>query len=385
MVRKSLRSEFIHKFSQDGWQFDLGIALLLTLITQISIWQLNVFPGPKILNSIFALLSTISLLWRRIYPLEVLALVVIALSAQSLFLGSTESAATMLPLMFAIYSAASHGKSALWIASLGLSGIVLFELKDPHAKTLGDHLFSPILVLVVYMFGRLIYLQRKRTSQAEIQAELIKQNHETIVADSISRERTRIARELHDVIAHGISVMALQAGAAESVIDHEPQAAKDSLKIVRETGRSVVGEMSSLVSLLRDDKSGTVDPIVNLQSLEFLIDQMRGVGLQIDFVNELKGEYLPSTIEHAIFRVVQESLTNAVKHALNSPTTVGILEENGWVDIEIFSKHIANVTESSGGKGLVGMRERIHFVSGTFEAGPFQGGWKVLARIPSQS
>ncbi len=365
------------------WAPDVAIALSLVFITQLAVWNLQIFPGSKVLNAFFAILSAGSLLWRRHFPLQVLAVVVASLSAQSLLAGSVESAATLLPLLFAIYSAASFGKSSGLIALLGFSGLAIFTLKDPQAKTAGDFVFTPILLTVVFILGRVVFAQHKKTALAEANANSIWENHAEVVASSITQERTRIARELHDVIAHGVSVMALQAGAAESVIDRDSEAAKKSLKIIRETGHDVVREMASLVSLLREESPTILEPIVTLESISLLVERLRRTGLQIDFENKAIGIHLSSAIELAACRIIQESLTNALKHAPLSLTKVELNQTEHDLVIDVLSENVTLTVRNEGGRGLIGMKERISFVNGVFEVGPFRGGWKVHAVIPT--
>lgn len=368
-----------------AWAPDVAISLSLVFITQVAVWELEIFPGSKVLNALFAFLSAGSLLWRRRFPLQVLAVVVASLSAQSLLAGSVESAATLLPLLFAIYSAASFGKSSWLIALLGYSGLAIFTLNDPQAKTAGDFVFTPILLTIVFILGRVVFAQRKKTALAEANANSIWENHAEVVASSITQERTRIARELHDVIAHGVSVMALQAGAAESVIDRDSEAAKKSLKIIRETGHDVVREMASLVSLLREEPPTNLEPILTLESISLLVERLRKTGLHIDYENKAIGTHLSSAIELAACRIIQESLTNALKHAPLSPTKVELNHIEHDLVIDVLSENVILTVRNEGGRGLVGMKERTSFVNGVFEVGPFRGGWRVHAVIPTAS
>ena len=368
-----------------AWAPDVAISLSLVFITQVAVWELEIFPGSKVLNALFAFLSAGSLLWRRRFPFQVLAVVVASLSAQSLLAGSVESAATLLPLLFAIYSAASFGKSSWLIALLGYSGLAIFTLNDPQAKTAGDFVFTPILLTIVFILGRVVFAQRKKTALAEANANSIWENHAEVVASSITQERTRIARELHDVIAHGVSVMALQAGAAESVIDRDSEAAKKSLKIIRETGHDVVREMASLVSLLREEQPTNLEPILTLESISLLVERLRKTGLHIDYENRAIGTHLSSAIELAACRIIQESLTNALKHAPLSPTKVELNHIEHDLVIDVLSENVILTVRNEGGRGLVGMKERTSFVNGVFEVGPFRGGWRVHAVIPTAS
>ncbi len=365
-----------------AWAPDITISLLLVLITQVAVWELEIFPGSKVLNAFFAFLSAGSLLWRRHFPLQVLAVVVASLSAQSLLAGSVESAATLLPLLFAIYSAASFGKSSWLIALLGFSGLAIFTLRDSQAKTAGDFLFTPILLSIVFILGRVVFAQRKKTTLAEANAHSIWKNHAEVVATSITQERTRIARELHDVIAHGVSVMALQAGAAESVIDRDSAAAKKALQIIRETGHDVVREMTSLVSLLREEPPTILEPILTLESISFLVERLRRTGLHIDYKNKAIDTRLSSAIELAACRIIQESLTNALKHAPLSPTKVELNQTEHDLVIDVVSENVTLTFRNEGGRGLIGMKERISFVNGVFEAGAFGDGWRIHAVIP---
>ena len=361
---------------------DTALSGVLTLVTQISVWHLHIFPGSLIANSVLTFASTAVLLWRRRRPLVVLLTVLSVLIIQTFAFGAIESAVTLLPFVVAIYSVARSDNSIYLIAAL--SGIVIGvqAWRDPNVKTFGDALFTPLVASSVFILGKLVHNQHRKTEIATAKVEIIQLHQATLVAETIAEERGRIARELHDVIAHGISVMALQASAANQVLDTDPNAAKNALRIVRETGHEVVREMARLVSLLRDKDGSNLDPIHSLDSIAVLVSGLREAGFQLTFSIEGRSRAMSPGLESAGFRIVQEGLTNALKHAPSCLTKLVIRYQEAGVEIDIITDPGPMSSYHGHGRGLVGITERVDFLQGKHEIGPYLNGWRLLVFLP---
>ena len=203
----------------------------------------------------------------------------------------------------------------------------------------------------------------------------------------MAQERARIARELHDVVAHHVSVMVVQAAGARRVIEKDPALARDALEAVEQAGRTALDEMRRMLEVLRADEAG-VGPQPGLADLDRLVAQVRETGLPVELTFEGMDRPLPAGMDLAAYRIVQEALTNAVKHAGKATARVTVRHESEALDIEVTDDGrgaaaplLAGAVE--GGHGLIGMRERVALYSGELETGPvFPGGYRVHARFP---
>ncbi|TDQ44165.1 sensor histidine kinase [Actinorugispora endophytica] len=199
-------------------------------------------------------------------------------------------------------------------------------------------------------------------------------------ADSLA-ERNRLARELHDSIGHALSVVALQAGAAERVIDADPAFARTALAAIADTARTATAELDHVLGLLREDRAPAAPPRT-LADLDALVDATRAAGARVDA--RLTGDpaRVPGVVSRETYRVCQEALTNALRHAHGAPVTLTVR-----VDTEHLSVHAANPLPAAprrrtrGGRGLAGMGERVHLLGGTLDAGPHDGHWRLAAHI----
>jgi signal transduction histidine kinase len=200
---------------------------------------------------------------------------------------------------------------------------------------------------------------------------------------AVAEERTRIARELHDIIAHSVTTMVVQAGAAEQVVDDDPEHVRKALATIRDTGTGALAEMRRVVAVLRDiDEPGELSPQPGVDALPDLVEDARSAGL--DATLEVRGEVrpLPGGVDLAAYRIVQEALTNVRRHADATAVRVGLDYSADDVRIEVVDDGVGS-SDPSGGHGLVGMRERASLYGGRVEAGAADGaGFVVRAVLP---
>ena len=249
--------------------------------------------------------------------------------------------------------------SALGVA-LGYGGVV-------WATGLGLRLFRQ---------QSLIGQQRRTNAEREGQ-------HLTQIA--IVEERARIARELHDIIAHSLSVMILQANGASYVFDRDPERAREALRVIGSTGSDALEEIKQLVHILRGDGGDLTDRSpVTLDQLGAAVERARGAGLPVELIVDGDPPEVPGGIALAVYRIVQESLTNTLKHAGPEPSaTVHVRYVPGAVEVDVTDTGAGTAAPAPGGHGVIGMRERVNLYDGTFDAGRQPGGgWRVRARIP---
>jgi signal transduction histidine kinase len=237
--------------------------------------------------------------------------------------------------------------------------------------------FLTITFRVAWLAGK--WMQRRRTKERARVAERAEQAREALRA-----ERARIARELHDVLAHAVSVIVLQARGARHALTDQPQEARTAIDAIERTASQALGEMRRLLNVLRaDDNGATLAPQPSLAQMEPLITQVRAAGLPVELHIEGMTRELPAGIDLCAYRIVQEALTNSLKHA--GPATAAVLLRygNDALDVEIADTGTANVNGDSAGLGLAGMRERVALFGGQLESGPRPGGgYLVKAWLP---
>jgi signal transduction histidine kinase len=226
------------------------------------------------------------------------------------------------------------------------------------------------------LIGRIVFNRRRR----------LVLDRETAAREAVTLERNRIARELHDVVAHAMSVMIVQAGAARTVVDRDPKAAHDAIAQVEETGRAGLAEMRRLIGVLTDDgQAGSTAPMPGLAQLDPLLDTVRSAGLSVEVVRSGTLRELPAGADLAAYRVIQESLTNALKHAGPASALVALDYAPDLVTIEVADDGKGPAAEPGVGHGVIGMRERVGMFGGTLRTSARPGGgFLVHAEIPVQ-
>jgi signal transduction histidine kinase len=322
---------------------------------------------------------------RRRSPLIALGL---ALGGWVVTLG-TDSADAGVAALIALYSTGRYGDDSRWTyAGLGAALAVINLDGFVHHTPIGNDVFGIVVVFGVWYVGRRLRLRAERAVQAE-------REQDAEARRIVTEERTRIARELHDVVAHRVSLMTVQAGAAKAVAVIDLEAAIRAMGAVEEAGREALEELRHLLGVLRPDTGPDgLGPQPGLADLTRLVAQVRAAGLDVTLVGEALPKDLVARVDLFAYRIVQEALTNALKHA--GPGTrveVRLSVENGGVAIEVLDdgrggplgpepggRGISGI----GGHGIVGMRERSLLLGGTLEAGPRpDGGFRVAAHLPA--
>ncbi len=248
-----------------------------------------------------------------------------------------------------------------------------------------------VVALAVWVVGRSVRLRRAYLAELVDRAERLERARESDTRAARAEERSRIARELHDVVAHHVSVMTVQAAAARKVLDTRPEAAKDALMAIEEMGRTAMREMRGIVGVLRTDgESGELAPQPGMGDLPVLVDQMREAGLRAQLWIEGERQVLPPGIDLAAYRLVQEALTNSLRHAGPAARAwVTVRHDPGELLVQVEDDgrggngRLARGPEDRPGHGLVGIRERVALYGGILRIGPRQGGgFEVRARFP---
>lgn len=228
---------------------------------------------------------------------------------------------------------------------------------------------------------------RERRARQDARAEAERRDHEAQIQFAVRAERRRLARELHDIIAHDVGVMVVQAGGARQVLDSAPDRARAALLTVETTGREALSELRRLLELLPDDRKRPADysPQPTLAQVDEMVERMRDAGLPVGLTVGGEPRRLPDGLSAAAYRIVQEALTNSMKHGGGARTEVAIDYEADALVVEVLDEGptIPAPPASGDGRGLIGMRERAEAFGGTFEAGPRDGqGFRVRASLP---
>jgi signal transduction histidine kinase len=367
-----------------GRTLDALIAAVLAIWCVAEVFLENL--QPQWVAAPLLALGAATLYWRRTYPILVgIAIVSMEIGQAAAGITAHTAVAPVVVIFFASWSIGAYeprpravlGLTLLVCGTWVAMGIDVLRGTDHYVGT--DVPWIGALVATPGILG-IVFGARTRSLQA---AEAKARRLELERREAVVEERARIARELHDVIAHSVSVMTVQAGAAEEMLKRDPNRALEPVRAVQETGRQALVEMKRLVGMLReDDDEIGLAPQPGLADLDRLIKQVRDAGLPVEVRIEGEPRALPLGVDLSAYRVVQEALTNALKHAGHATATVTVRYGESEVAIEVADDGAGDF-DKGGGHGLIGMRERIGVFGGTFAAGPRDtGGFAVSARLP---
>jgi signal transduction histidine kinase len=336
------------------------------------------------LNAIVLGIAYGVLAFRRSHPLLVAATMFGCWAFMNLFLSDVEP--LQLPLvavLLAAYATGAYtsGRAAVAAPFVVVAGIlaVIVSFND---QVFTDYVFPTGFVLVAWLAGRGLSTRARLTEELHEAAVQAQEAHEAEIARAAADERRRIAREMHDVVAHSVSVMVVQAGGARRILERDPQRAVEAAAHIEDVGRAALSEMRRLLGVLHHGDERAPQP--TLGELERLVERSRAAGLPVTLAVEGTPQALPPGKDLAAYRVIQEALTNAIKHAGAAPTSVTVRWEPSWLELEIIDKGGKAMNGRNGsGHGLVGMEERVRLYDGSLRTGRVAGGgFEVVARLP---
>lgn len=332
----------------------------------------------------FVVLSTLPLAARRRYPLAAFAVAMCA----TLAMVDDASWMNVATCGIGAYSAVVHSRYRVRAMAAMVVAAVLAGLAFRETEPILPGWSSPAVVLLIagVVAGLVRFWQRQLSASQDRYAQL-QQAQEQATRRAVEEERSRIAAELHDVVTHNVSVMVIQAGAARKVMDAMPERSKTALLAVEAGGRAAMSELRHVMGLLAAPDNERLDgfaPQPGLGQLDTLVERVRAAGTQVRVVVTLPPEPLPPGVDLAAYRVVQEALTNTIKHAPGGEASVMIGYAEEWLEIEIDDvggKRDSAPAEGNG-SGLIGLRERLAVYGGKLTAGPTPaGGYRVKARV----
>jgi signal transduction histidine kinase len=357
---------------------DALLALGLALLVQLEIWFTDV-TVPKGLAVPAGLLMTLPLAWRRRAPLAVTVVLMGSWTAQSLLDDSPQPPQiALLALLLALFSVSAHAERRRALAGGGASLAALLISAPGDAPVL-----SPLFV-GVWLAGRLLHERQRLVAALEDRASALAREQGETARLAIAEERARIARELHDVVAHSVSVMVVQAGAERLALRDDQQSTRETLLAIEKTGRQALTEMRRLLDMLRtEDDELVLAPEPGLDHLGSLLAHVRDAGLPVELHVEGERAPLPAGVDISAYRIVQEALTNALRHAGPARARVVVRYGEADVEVEVADDGPGPKQGDGTGHGLVGMRERVALYGGELTTGKGNdGGYVVRARLP---
>jgi signal transduction histidine kinase len=333
----------------------LAAVLAIPSIVQVLVWPI----APRAVGVLIAMSSTVPIAFRHVRP------VAAVLAGTALWVVPTDGYVALgyVAAFFLFYSLAAEvddlrvvGAVLAWSSALTVVSLIL------NGEVAGEWVGGFTAVLAPAAVGRLVRRERERTQRI-----------------AVAEERARIARELHDVVAHGVSVIAVQADAAEAALGHDPALAGPPLQTIRGTARDALVEMRRMLGVLRDGEAAEHGPQPGLAQLPALVDH---AGVPVRLTVTGKPRPLPPSLDLTAYRIVQEALTNVRKHAPEAHAIVDVSWQPELLELVVRDRG-PGANGALGGHGLVGMRERVRIHGGSLRVGPAAGGgFEVVAALP---
>jgi signal transduction histidine kinase len=393
MMNKGAR--WLRRLRASSWVFDSGLALVAVgLSTTVFVFEngpvgSGLPRGTLALGYGLVLLHTLPLAARRRFPGAVLAicvasgLAIAALGLPPIVLG--------LAILVAVYSVAAYGDRWVALAGLAAAAVGLAVVQLTPGKVQAPTVVSNGLAIgAAWLLGHFVGVRRRYITRLEERTAELERARAELARRAVTEERLRLARELHDVVAHSISMIAVQSGVGAHVADTQPKEAAKALAAIEATSRAAMTELRRLLGVLRQDSEpqGSLSPVPGLADLDSLLAEVAKAGLAVKLQVHGARPPLPAGVDLSAYRIVQEALTNVVKHAGPARAQVVVGYYDREVTVEILDDGGGAATSTGEGRaetghGLIGMRERVAAFGGDLEAGPGpDGGFRVAARLP---
>jgi len=355
----------------------LGVALAVVLVTVTGVGFHD--RGADPIGYACCAVAGLAFAVRRGMPVATMALVAIAITVYGAT--SQPGGPIYVTTFAAAFNLAAQRPTLTWLPWTAGATVGLVA-----ARWLADgfeaHLLPVALLLLVTpkLAGDAVRARRLRMETLEARLSLAEEETMRRVAE----ERLRIAREVHDVVGHGLATITLRAGVADRVADRDPAEVREALRAIRQVSRESLSELSALLGVLREDGPAEHAPVPDLEALPRLVDGLREAGLDVDLQVEGNGAAVPDVVAAAGYRIVQEALTNVARHAgPNAHARVRLARHDGVVEVEVRDDGTGAPATLRPGGGLTGMRERAASLGGAFEAGGAAGGgFRVWASLP---
>jgi signal transduction histidine kinase len=372
---------WVVRYPPDLLDLLFGIALSVIIVVQV----IDAHESPR---APFGLLAGLPLAYRRRWPLAVFGIVLVGV------VGSATNGSfypAIIAGITATYSLGAYGRWPLLSAGVLLAtGTAIFLRFGGEVPPPPDFLTPYLILMLPWLVGMVIRDRQLKANAYRDKAERLEQEQERAREAARAEERERIARELHDVVAHSVSIMVVQAGAARQVLRTSPDQATDALLIVEDTGRAAMTELRNMLGVLSREGEMDLAPQPGLEQIPSLVKRVEEAGLPVELHIGGTQRHLPAGVDLAAYRIIQEALTNALKYSGPARTQVTLDYRSDALKIEVVDDGIGGIrngesgTRNEAGRGLAGMRERVALYGGTLEAGPrlLGRGYAVRAWLP---
>jgi signal transduction histidine kinase len=374
-VRRAIA--LLRRSRPDPLQLDCVLAGLLTITGEVEVWLGSVATHERLVAALVVPAVAAAVAARRLYPTIAGVSAGVLMAVVLSFRGDPQVISDGVGYFCALYGL------AVWTPprrfALGMAAIVAADLVPGGNVSFGNHVTWTLATLVVVLIVRRVIRDRDQ------RAQLAERERDLGAREAVVEERARIARELHDAIAHNVSMIVMQAGAERRVLDAGSGSTREVLQTIEQIGRGALTEMRRLLGMLRSDAEDPLAPQPGLGDVPKLVAQVREAGLPVELRVDGERRALPVGIELSAYRIVQEALTNALKHAGDARATVSIRYGADSLELEIVDDGAGGVARAPrGGHGLVGMRERAALYGGRLDANRNpSGGFVVRAKLPT--
>lgn len=380
---------------------DVLLALFITIMQVQGVLVRGPGPGEHAiadlagLGVLLLIVPGLALVFRRRWPVSVFATA--ALAGVAYYVLDFSDGPGWLALFVTLYNLTAYGDGSrsITIAGVGIGALAVVwllaarDIQPPAA--IGWVFFRIGASVMSAALGESVRARREIAADAVVRADLAERTREEETSARVAQERVRIARDVHDTVAHAIAIINVQAGVTAHVLDKQPERAKDTLLTIEQTSSRALDEMRAILSVLRDTED-TRAPARGLADIDELVDGARDAGLEVDLVETSVPLTVPSVISGAAYRIVQEAVTNVIRHV--GPTLVKVGVECGpdFLEVSVTDEGRRDAVgppsdrdagRAEPGRGICGMRERCELLGGHFESGPRPGaGFEVRARLP---
>jgi signal transduction histidine kinase len=371
-----------------GEDLDRWVAAGTLVAAQLMCWFGDVTPGlPKWLAAVLAVAIPASIAFRRRRPLAVAAWVLLLTDLIFVAGGNNYSVPLFIAWACGLYALAVWTETREFVVGLVVLAAGNLIASAGSVTTLNDAVFFTIVPGIATVITRRAVRERQLLADALAErAELLEREHEMREREALAEERARIARELHDLVAHNVSVMVVQAGVERHALPEDQAATRETLTSIEQAGRQALTEARRLLGMLRQDgEAEELEPQPSIDHIGFLVEQIERAGLPVTLSVEGEKLPLPAGVDLCAYRVVQEALTNALKHAGPARAEVRLSYAPGGLDVDVRDdgRGAPAPNGNGSGHGLIGMRERVALYGGQLETGPREGGgFGVHAHLP---
>ena len=377
---------------------DMAIASCFVVVGQVVTWgqfdSSEAFAGPRAMNALLNLLLMVAIAWRRRAPLAALSW---AVTVYYLPLAVVPHDVTILagfiPLIVLTASAGywCSRRHALLAAAIALVGLVTVTLATPWLRSHDAFIYNVVVLLAPWLAARGLRAREDRAGALGSALAIERATRDVAIGEVARTERVRIARELHDIVAHSVTVMVIQMGAARMRLPTGAKGAEASLLAAEEAGRQTLDDLRRLLGVLRADEEVDNDslgrapepPLPGLSQLGALVEKTKAAGVHVEVEVEGDPVELPAGIDLTAYRIVQESLTNILKHSQPAHTKVRLIYRPESLLLEVTDDGPHTPANAANGHGVIGIKERVSLFGGTVRIGPVpDGGWSVHAELP---